>query len=133
MDVKGLNVQGLDMFQISKKMEDWLSEHFTGYTVTSGVNGIFQESYRLAYDEIDHLLVKPEGKQLFDGSEWFNAVSGFFELTNAENNIAETYTAKLVLDEQQTQALYLYASKWSACTQSEVNILIKNFTQGGET
>ena len=131
MKVTGLDVQGMDMSQIGINMEAFLLEYFTGYTVESGTNGIFQETIRLAYDEVDHLLIQPEGKQLFSGDEWFNGVSGFVELSNISNGETETYTAMLVLDESQSNALFLYASRWSATTQSEVNILIKNFMQGG--
>ena len=126
-----MDIQGLDMSQIGVKMEVFLTEHFTGYTVESGTNGIFQESIRFAYDEIEHLLVQPEGMKLFSGDEWFNGASGFFELSNISNGETETFTAMLILDEFQSNALFLYASRWSATTQSEVNILIKNFMQGG--
>ena len=126
-----MDITGLDMSQISAKMEVILAEHFTGYIIGSDTSGIFQEVIRLAYDEIDHLLIRPEEPQLFSGGEWFNGASGIIELCRADNRDVETYTVMLVLNEQQTQALYLYASKWNATTQSDVNILIRNFTQGG--
>ena len=132
MQITGLDVQGLDMFQISARMEIFLTEHFKDYTVASDENGIFVEVYRLAYGEISHLLLQPEGKQLFNGNEWLNGASGCVELNRIDSNEKEAYTAMLVLDEAQENALFLYVSKWDATTQNEVNILIKNFTQGGE-
>ena len=132
MEVKGFDVQGMDMSQISKKMEVFLAERFPGFHVEHDTNGIFQESYRLAHEEIAYLLIQLEDRQMFNGDEWFNGASGFVELTNNDTGEKETYTAMLILDETQSNALFLYVSKWSACTQSEVNILIKNFTQGGE-
>ena len=133
MDIKGLDVQGLDILQISKKMEVHLTEHFTGHTLINDTNGIFQESYRLAHEEIDHLLIQPEGVQLYNGDEWFCGASGIVELTNISNGEKETYTVMLVLDEPQSKALYLYVSKWNATTQSDVDTLVKNFTQGNES
>jgi len=125
----GLDVWGLDMLQISAKMEVFLMEHFTEYALAGESNGIFQEVIRLAYDEVEHLLVQPEGKPIFNGNEWFNGASGIAELSNTSNGDMETYTVMLVLDEPQENALYLYSSKWNAATQSDVNILVKDFTQ----
>ena len=132
MAITGLNVQGLDITQINRKMEEYLAHHFDECVVVADGNGIFAEVYRLAYDEIDHLLVQPECMQLFNGNEWFMGASGLFETSGLDNGEKETYTAMLVLDENQAQALYLYISKWGATTQEEVNTLVKNFTKGGK-
>jgi hypothetical protein len=126
-----MDIKGLDISQISKKMEIYLEEHFTGHTIESYTNGIFQEVIRMSYDEIAHLLIQPEGKQRFKGDEWFNGASGIVELSNTDSGKKESYTIMLVMDEQQTQALFLYVSKWGATTQAEVNTLIRDFTQGG--
>ena len=126
-----MDTKGLDLLQISKKMEVYLSEHFPGYVLINDANGIFSEAYRLAYDEIEHLLIQPEGKPLFSFEEWFIGASGIVELSSTDNGANETITVMLVLNEPQSKALYLYVSKWDAVTQTDVNILVKDFTQGG--
>ena len=131
MSITGLDVQGLNMTQISRKMEEYLAYHFDGCSVIADGFGMFQEVYRLSYEEIDHLLHQEEGENLFNSDEWFNGASGVFETSNLDNQSKEEYTVMLVLDDQQAQALYLYISKWDAITQSDVNTLIKNFTKGG--
>ena len=111
-----MDIKGLDMLQISNRMEACLTAHFPGYALTSDANGIFQEVIRLQYDEIDHLIIQPEHKPLFNTDEWFLGASGIIELSNTHSGGKETYTVMLVLDEPQTKALFLYVSKWDAST-----------------
>ena len=131
MCITGLDVQGLNITQISRKMEEYLANYFDMCAVVADGAGMFAEVIRLGYDEIEHLLVQPEGIQMFNGDEWFMGASGFFETSNIDNQSKEEYTVMLVLNEQQSQALYLYISKWNATTQSDIDTLVKNFTPGG--
>ena len=131
MRTVGLDIQGLDLTQISRKMEEYLANYFDKCVVIADGNGIFAEVIRLAYDEVEHLIIQPEGVQLFNDGDWFNGASGFFELSSLEDGSKEELTAMLVLDEPQTRALFLYVSKWDATTGNDINILIQDFTQDG--
>jgi len=127
-----MNIENLNMLEVGKKMEACLADYFTEYTVSSDTNGIFSEVIRLAHDEINHLLIQPENVQLSNGDKWFNGASGIIELSNASSGLVQTYTVMLVMNEPQTKALYLYVSKWDAATQDDNEILIRDFTQGGD-
>jgi len=43
MSITGLDVQGLDITQISRKMEEYLAHHFDECAVVADSNGIFAE------------------------------------------------------------------------------------------
>ena len=123
MDKIGLDVQGLDMTQISRRMEVYLAEHFDKCVVLADGNGIFQEVIRLAYNEIDHLLVQSCKVQLFSVDDWFVGASGTFETSNLEDDSKEELIAMLMMNEEQTRALFLYVQK------DDTYVLVKNFTQ----
>ena len=127
-----MDIKGMDMFQIGKKIETCLLEYFSGNTILDNGCGIFSEVIRLAYDEIDHLLIQSDNEQLFNGGEWFNGASGIIELSNTKSGLVQAYTVMLIMDEPQAKALYLYVSKWDAITQDDMDILVKDFTQGGD-
>jgi len=91
-----MDVKGLDMSQISKIIEVYLNEYFTGCVVVTAANGIFSEVIRLAFDEIDH-LIPVDQMQYFQGTEWFNGASGFVEVSNTDDGITESNTVILLL------------------------------------
>jgi len=129
----GLDIQGMDMTQVSRRMEEYLAKHFEngerGVVIANGT-GIFQEVVRLAYGEIDHLLVQPDEVQLFSDDDWFNCASGTFEITNLGNDSSEELTAMLLLNDEQTKALFLYVQKEIDADGELANILVKDFTKG---
>jgi len=130
-----MNIKGLNISQIGKKMEPYLVKYFEGYKIQD-TGEIFMEVIRLAYDEIEHLLIHPDDNQLFVNDEWFAGASGYIILSNPNNNSSnsskEIYMVSLIMDEEQTQALFLYVTKWNDHTKNSESELVKNFTKSKE-
>jgi len=129
-----MNIAGLNISQIGKKMEPYLAEYFEGYTIHE-VNGIFSEVILFAYDEISHLLIHPDDNQLFVDDDWFTGASGYIVISSPKDspkNYKEIYVVSLIMNDSQTQALFLYVTKWIDTIQSNRDELVKNFTQQKE-
>jgi|GEM_PF-4466631 len=127
-----MDIKELDMLEVSKEMEVLITEHFTGYTILNNDRGIFSEFFLFAISEIDPLIIQQIEKPPFHGGKWFGGASGIIELAEVGGEANQNYIVTLVMDEPQTQALFLYVTKWSATTNDDINILIKDFTKDSE-
>jgi len=125
-----IDITGMEIHQVSNIMESYLVNYFTGFIVTYEANIIFQEVFCLAYDEIVN-VIPAEQKNFYSKDGWFNGASGFIDLSSIYDGSNETYIVMLLMNEQQTQALYLYVTRFEAASNNDnPYILVKDFMQG---
>lgn len=121
-----MDINGLNICEISRTMESYIAQYFTGYVLISDMDGMFSEVVRLAFEEIE-ALIPVTHKQSYNINDWFNGAAGSIELCDINSGAKESYTAMLLMDDAQTQALYLYVMKAGELECDENIILVKDF------
>ena len=116
-----MNITGLDMVQISQRMEAYVQNHIKGFIQTCNTS-IFQESYVLDFTEIK-ATIPPRYHHLFKDTDKFNGASGFIEHDSQE------YTIMLLSDENYATA-YLLALQWTDASGEEHTAIIGDFLSG---
>ena len=112
-----MDITGLDSIQVSQRMAVHVEQYIMGFKLSDG-DSLFQENYKLHYDEVEVIPDKHKGK--FTGDEWFNAASGFIEAAGRE------YIIMLLASEDSATA-YLLILQWTDEQGEEKTAIIGNF------
>jgi hypothetical protein len=113
-----MDIKGLDMTQISQKLAIYVESYFDGFRLPER-DSLFQESYRLHFDEVKDSIPR-QHHHLFGDDNWFNGASGFIEVGTQEHLVM------LLADEN-------YETVFTLCLQEadeegdERTIIIKDF------
>ena len=97
---KGLDVKGLDATDISRKIENYVVEHFKGFKVDTS-ESFFMEGHRFSHEEISG-LIPDKYAHLFSDEDTFMGLDGFVIFDNKD-----PCSIALLLDENQERAYLL--------------------------
>ena len=129
-----MDIRDMDMLEISDKLKPYIATHFkgSGSQLVGLDNGVFQEAYRVGYDEVMH-LISEEYQSRFCDADMFTGFSGYVELAakdDAPNDIE--YIAMLLATEDCANALFLYIQETLVpSTEIQNDILIADFMKAG--
>jgi hypothetical protein len=122
-----MNIQGMDLPAISKKILPYLTKYFNGCELLLSENGFFSESYLLGYDEIEHLIPEKH-KYYFKNTDFINGASGIVNFSNqAKRFNGHEYIVMLLSNEDYSKALFLYLQCNNASSNAQINILVADF------
>ena len=113
-----MNIAGLNMTEVSQRMEAYVQSHIKGFTLSAGAS-MFQESYIFDFAEIK-ATIPPQYHHLFKDTDKFNGASGFIEHDSQE------YTIMLLSDENYTTA-HLLTLLWTDTSNKEHTAIIGDF------
>lgn len=122
-----MDINGMDIDQISHAMESFVSEYFSGSTLSNTGQCLFAESYPLYYEEVWHLIPGKYGSR-FNDEDKFNGTSGIIEVERRDREEKKhEYTVMLLTDEGYENALLLFLLETDETTNEEKTILLKDF------
>lgn len=123
MDNKGLSVDGMDTMEISRILEPFIVEYFSGFKPESE-ESLFVEGHVFWLEEIDG-IVPEHYLELFTGEDKFVCLSGFACTTNTHGK-KEQRVISLVMDEHSKRAFLLCAHE-DTNDGGEETYIIKDF------
>jgi hypothetical protein len=115
-----MNIKGLDLTEISRRLEKHITDYFTGYTLAAG-QCLFAESYLFYFDEVKHII---PGKyhNLFKDTDKFNGASGFIK-PNAMSSKSDECVVMLLTDEFYEKAYLLCLQETDEAGKERIIIL----------
>ena len=113
-----MDIKGLDMTQISRKLAVFVESYFEGFTLPSG-DSLFAESYLLHFEEVKDGI--PEQYHCrFTDADRFNGAAGFIEVDGTEHCI-------MLLSDERYDTAYILSKQESDGNGNERTVIIKDF------
>ena len=129
-----MDISGMDILEVSDKVKPYFATHFkdSGSRLVDLDNGIFQEAYRVGYDEVMH-LIPTEHQNHFNDADIFMGYCGYVELADKDDSPDDIeHIAMLLATEDCTKALFLYLQETLVpSTEIQSDILIADFMTMG--
>ena len=123
MQAKGLCVKGLDVYEISKKLEPYVSDYFSGFKI--GTNeSLLQEGFLFTYDEVND-MIPAKHHHLFTDDCKLLGMSGYITLSNTAGKPDERIL--MVLFDEDSEYLYLVCLQEENEQGDEQSIIIADF------
>ena len=120
MSFKGLRIKGLDMVDISLKLEKYVAEYFNSYVLGIG-QSMFNEAYYFQFNEVKE-MIPVNHHHLFTDKDRLIGMSGYISL----NDNLDGRVIMMLTDEYGEYAylLYLQSEDENGNTKS---VIIKDF------
>ena len=115
----GLDVKGLTLTEISRKLENYVSDYFKGHELSANEN-YFAENYLFHFSEIQH-LVNEKYHHLFNDDEIFNGASGIIEFDATERVLM------LLANEDFSKIYFLFAKEPDGDCNAQRDIVLADF------
>jgi len=125
MDVKGLCVRGLDVYEISQKLEKYVSDYFAGFKLGAD-ESLFHEGHLFWFEEIEGMFPKKHLK-FFSDKDKFLCMSGFIAIRNTLDE-EEQHVISLIMNEHGERAFLLCVEKADEDGE-EKTAIIKDFLE----
>jgi hypothetical protein len=117
-DFDCMDIEGLDIVQISRKMTEYVKARFDDFALSES-DSLFQENYLLDFDEVKG-SIPTQYHKLFGNNDKFNCASGFVDVGT------QSHILMLLADESYKKA-YLLIMQMTDREDVEEIILIKDF------
>ncbi|MCL1882139.1 MAG: hypothetical protein FWF81_00070 [Defluviitaleaceae bacterium] len=120
---KGLDVKGLDVYELSRKMEKFVTAHFNDYKLGAD-ESMFMEGHLFYYEEVQKMFPSKH-QHLFTGDCKFLGMSGYITVNHAGDK-ADERIIMLLMDEQSERA-YLLCLEETDEQGNENTVIIEDF------
>ena len=121
-----MQIQGLNINQISQKIAPYVVNYFKGFTLSSFKEWSF-ESYIFDFEEVEHLILEQYRHQ-FNDDDKFNGVSGDIEFISMPDECKnQKYLLMLITDSDNSRAYFLYVQELDNDYNKQRDILIADF------
>ena len=117
----GLDVKGLTLTEISRKLEKYVANYFKGHELPTNEN-YFAESYLFHFEELKH-LVNEKYHHLFKDDDKLNGASGIFDFDSTERILM------MLATEDYSKILFLFVQEPDDVSNAQRDIVLADFME----